>query len=49
MSYGPWKGDLTLKRAIEKALQRIESDGRMDSILVLTGSPPSAEFAVVQA
>lgn len=40
VSYGLWKGDLTLKRAIEKALQRIESDGRLDSILDAYGLAP---------
>lgn len=33
LTLGLWKGDLTLKRAIVSAMQRIEDDGRLQAIL----------------
>lgn len=40
VSYGLWKGDLTLKRALERAMNRIEADGRMEQILDAYGLAP---------
>ncbi len=33
VAYGLWKGDLTLKRAVEASLAEMERNGRMDTIL----------------
>ena len=33
LGFGLWKGDLTLERAIERALRTIKRDGRMEEIL----------------
>ena len=40
VSFGLWKGDLTLKRALERALNRMEADGRMEQILDEYGLVP---------
>ncbi len=37
--FGLWKGDLTLKREIVKALQKLEADGILGEILLRYGVP----------